>query len=683
MCQGCLMKIEFMRIENWRSFYGKNEIVFSVDPEKNVTLVRAENGVGKTSLLAALNWCLFGMLPNEEDFQNPKILVNSYAQINESAKQTKIELEFEHHGKVYKASRTYDQAQERTNALRLVEIKDGVETPLSSGVNVDRFVNSVLPKEMAPHFFFFGEATSRYADESGAESFGAAVKNILGATAAGIALKDLEKAFKDYQREASDNSSDEAIGIQTQIDEIESKKADLEDALSDAQREEKASEEMVDKIGKQLLGSQQVKKDQQRRDRLTSEVKQLNAQLEKEIFETQSWFNKYGTALLSRNFISDVQELLEKEDTKKKIPGPFNEMFVKDVLEDELCICGRPIKHGSIEEKNVKALLDTASDETMINRIMSTNVALGRLNEKASNGWQSLERSRSAQARITEKISIAEAELAEISEALKNNDIADIAKKENARISAKSKARTAVERQTTISNILHENERRIQRLRRDQERLVAESLAARRYVKRAQLAGALSSRLNARLGEEELYARVEIKRKIDQIISAFMRKKLTVEIDQNYRVSVKDENRNLAANSTGEKQMLGLAFTGAIADFARSRQHEEVDILLSGTEAPLVVDSPFGHLDSQYRRGVADFLPQMAQQVILLLSSSQATPEVLEELEDKIGSQYVLARYEKAASDGRASEEVEINGKVKSLTQYGQEFTGTLIEEVN
>ena len=677
------MKIEFMRIENWRSFYGKNEIVFSVDPEKNVTLVRAENGVGKTSLLAALNWCLFGMLPNEEDFQNPKILVNSYAQINESAKQTKIELEFEHHGKVYKASRTYDQAQERTNALRLVEIKDGVETPLSSGVNVDRFVNSVLPKEMAPHFFFFGEATSRYADESGAESFGAAVKNILGATAAGIALKDLEKAFKDYQREASDNSSDEAIGIQTQIDEIESKKADLEDALSDAQREEKASEEMVDKIGKQLLGSQQVKKDQQRRDRLTSEVKQLNAQLEKEIFETQSWFNKYGTALLSRNFISDVQELLEKEDTKKKIPGPFNEMFVKDVLEDELCICGRPIKHGSIEEKNVKALLDTASDETMINRIMSTNVALGRLNEKASNGWQSLERSRSAQARITEKISIAEAELAEISEALKNNDIADIAKKENARISAKSKARTAVERQTTISNILHENERRIQRLRRDQERLVAESLAARRYVKRAQLAGALSSRLNARLGEEELYARVEIKRKIDQIISAFMRKKLTVEIDQNYRVSVKDENRNLAANSTGEKQMLGLAFTGAIADFARSRQHEEVDILLSGTEAPLVVDSPFGHLDSQYRRGVADFLPQMAQQVILLLSSSQATPEVLEELEDKIGSQYVLARYEKAASDGRASEEVEINGKVKSLTQYGQEFTGTLIEEVN
>ena len=154
------MKIEYMRIENWRSFYGVNEISFSTDPEKNVTLVRAENGVGKTSLLAALNWCLFGILPPNEDFQNPNNLLNNHALQKDGATQTKIELDFKHTGKVYKASRTYDQNRHRTNALRLVELRDGVETPLSRTVNVDRFINSVLPKEMAPHFFFYGEATA-------------------------------------------------------------------------------------------------------------------------------------------------------------------------------------------------------------------------------------------------------------------------------------------------------------------------------------------------------------------------------------------------------------------------------------------------------------------------------------------------------------------------------------------
>ena len=677
------MKIEFMRIENWRSFYGINEIIFSTDPEKNVTLVRAENGVGKTSLLAALNWCLFAILPPEEDFQNPKDLLNSSAIEIDNATRTKIELEFEHKGKKYKASRTYDQLHHRTNALRLVEIKDGGESPLSSSVNVDRFINSVLPKEMAPHFFFYGEATSRYADESGAQAFGSAVKNILGATVAGIALNDLERAFKDYQREASDNSSDEAIDVQKKIDEIEENEEPLKEQLEAAKVEEQAAEELVVEIDKQLLGSKQVREDQAKRDELNKRLESLRTRLSSEFNESQKWFDKFGTALLAKSFIEDVKNLIEQEDTRKKIPGPFNEKFVNDVLEDGECICGRAISPGSPEELHVKSLLDTATDEMMINRILSTNVALGRLEEKGRNGWHVLQKSNADRIRINEQISIAEAEVKEISNRLLNSEISSIAEKEEARKVAKARQRSSITKQATIENTLKENQRRIEALRREQDKLVRESLTAKRFVKRAQLAGALSARLKSRLTDEEMFARIEIKKKIDAIISAFMRKTLTVKIDQNYRVSVKNENGDNAALSKGEKQLLGLAFTGAIADYARDREGEEVDILLSGTDAPLVVDAPFGELDDRYRKAVTNFLPEMAPQVVLLLSSSQGTEEVLAELEGKIGSQYILSRFEKAASNGREVETLEVNGRVFNLTQYDQEFTGTQIQEVN
>lgn len=677
------MKIEFMRIENWRSFYGINEIIFSTDPEKNVTLVRAENGVGKTSLLAALNWCLFAILPPEEDFQNPKDLLNSSAIEIDNATRTKIELEFEHKGKKYKASRTYDQLHHRTNALRLVEIKDGGESPLSSSVNVDRFINSVLPKEMAPHFFFYGEATSRYADESGAQAFGSAVKNILGATVAGIALNDLERAFKDYQREASDNSSDEAIDVQKKIDEIEESEEPLKEQLEAAKVEEQAAEALVVEIDQQLLGSKQVREDQAKRDELNKRLESLRTRLSSEFNESQKWFDKFGTALLAKSFIEDVKNLIEQEDTRKKIPGPFNEKFVNDVLEDGECICGRAISPGSPEELHVKSLLDTATDEMMINRILSTNVALGRLEEKGRNGWNVLQKSNADRIRINEQISIAEAEVKEISNRLLNSEISSIAEKEETRKVAKARQRSSITKQATIENTLKENQRRIEALRREQDKLVRESLTAKRYVKRAQLAGALSARLKSRLTDEEMFARIEIKKKIDAIISAFMRKTLTVKIDQNYRVSVKNENGDNAALSKGEKQLLGLAFTGAIADYARDREGEEVDILLSGTDAPLVVDAPFGELDDRYRKAVTNFLPEMAPQVVLLLSSSQGTEEVLSELEGKIGSQYILSRFEKAASNGREVETLEVNGRVFNLTQYDQEFTGTQIQEVN
>ena len=87
------MKIEYMRLENWRSFYGENEIVFSTDQKRNVTIIRAENGVGKTSLLAALNWCLFGIL-DEDDFEKPDKLVNDFAIVKIKPTQQKLKLNF-------------------------------------------------------------------------------------------------------------------------------------------------------------------------------------------------------------------------------------------------------------------------------------------------------------------------------------------------------------------------------------------------------------------------------------------------------------------------------------------------------------------------------------------------------------------------------------------------------------
>ena len=153
------MRIEYIRLENWRSFYGENDFLVSKDVDKNITLIRAENGVGKTSSLAAINWCFFSILPNISEFEDPDRLVNKFAEERDGAKTTTIEIDFEHDGKIYRASRTFDQARGETRPLHLGEIQNGAEVP-SSKDRPDRFINSVIPEEMAPHFFFYGEATS-------------------------------------------------------------------------------------------------------------------------------------------------------------------------------------------------------------------------------------------------------------------------------------------------------------------------------------------------------------------------------------------------------------------------------------------------------------------------------------------------------------------------------------------
>ncbi|MCG3254524.1 MAG: AAA family ATPase, partial [Candidatus Heimdallarchaeota archaeon] len=54
------MKIHCLEIENYRQYRGKNKIDFTLDDEMNFTVILGVNGAGKTNILNAITWCLYG-----------------------------------------------------------------------------------------------------------------------------------------------------------------------------------------------------------------------------------------------------------------------------------------------------------------------------------------------------------------------------------------------------------------------------------------------------------------------------------------------------------------------------------------------------------------------------------------------------------------------------------------------
>jgi DNA sulfur modification protein DndD len=676
------MIIEFMRVSNWRSFYGINELWFSTDKTKNVTLIRAENGVGKTSLLAALNWCLFGILPGPDEFENPQNILNLHAIKNDNEKHAKVELEFLHGDKKYKASRTYEEDINKTNALKLVEIKDGADIPLPQNSKPDRFINSVIPREMAPHFFFYGEAKSKYTGTSGSKEFGNAVKSILGSTIANMALKDLETVHKEYIKQATDNTGPEAIKIHNRIQFLEDEILKKKSALNDFAEEAKQAQEHIDEFNKRLAGTEIIKTDQAKRQRLETSLERKKTSLNTAETLKSKWLSEFGVSLLSTEFTKKVNNLLDQKDTRRKIPGNYSKKLVNEVLEDDTCICGRSIGEGTKEREQIKSLLEDATDEMVVNRVMSTKAALERLDERSMGAWQKMKDSEERIIELNGSITDINVDLGIISERLGAHDSQSIKDNENARKRAISQRDIANKKQISLSSEISSYESNISILRKDEKALHSKSEGAKRFVRKVELTTDLINRLTSKLNREETYARVMIRDKLNEIIKEFMRKSFKVEIDKDYKLTVFDENDNKAAKSTGENQLLGLAFTGAIAHFAKDRQFEDDDILLPGTEAPLVVDSPFGHLDTIYKGGVAEFLPKLARQIVLLVSTSQASKEVMNELEGKIGYQYILVSHNKDTGDNKKLEEITINNKVHELTKYNQDFSGTKLVEV-
>jgi DNA sulfur modification protein DndD len=137
------------------------------------------------------------------------------------------------------------------------------------------------------------------------------------------------------------------------------------------------------------------------------------------------------------------------------------------------------------------------------------------------------------------------------------------------------------------------------------------------------------------------------------------------------------------AASQGENQILSLAFIGAVIDVARdfTRNKEK----LPGPEAstyPIVMDSPFGSLGSAYRTQVADKITALADQVVLMVTSTQWNGEVANALASRVGKSYVI-EYCTTKSD-IPSELIDIRGHSYSLVvKSPNEFEYSIIREIN
>ncbi|NJQ97174.1 MAG: AAA family ATPase [Hydrococcus sp. CSU_1_8] len=92
------LRLKQIRLKNWKC-YREQKIQFDLNTDKNIWIVFGQNGYGKTSLLEAILWCLYGnegistkKLP---DYFN-RIALKKRKQINLS-----VQLNFEENGKNY------------------------------------------------------------------------------------------------------------------------------------------------------------------------------------------------------------------------------------------------------------------------------------------------------------------------------------------------------------------------------------------------------------------------------------------------------------------------------------------------------------------------------------------------------------------------------------------------------
>ncbi len=117
------------------------------------------------------------------------------------------------------------------------------------------------------------------------------------------------------------------------------------------------------------------------------------------------------------------------------------------------------------------------------------------------------------------------------------------------------------------------------------------------------------------------------------------------QLSENYQLTLIEQTSGQpvpVAASTGENQILSLSFIGAIIDRVREWSQRNTLMGFDSSTFPIVMDSPFGSLDEIYRRQVAKAIPQLANQLVILVTKTQWRQEVETEIESLVGQEYIL-----------------------------------------
>lgn len=673
------MLINKIVLNNFRQFYGEQTLYFSTNEHKNVTLIHAENGVGKTALLNAILWCFFKT--STPNFKDPNNLINNAAKA-EGLKNYKVEIEFEEDGNIYSVQRAYSPVTQDTFRVFIVESGNFNEVS-----NPDIFINSIIPKDMASYFFFQGEGVGSFTSKHGGDEIKEAIQKILGFTVAKHALSDVKKVKDEYSKAMQRADKDgEISNIQKAIEQLQSSLEKNEERLASKKKSIERYTRDIKEIDSQLASSNSAFIKSKHLERADTEryLQQAKASLSRFEAKRVSLIRQYAANVFAHEISLEVLDFIDEDEFKSTIPSPYNENLVYKILEETQCICGADISVGSEAYNRIQDLLKSAADPQQESRVTKAQAELRSIKKISSQAKKDFEFNLRSISESRDSISEFEGRLKNISVAIQGaKDIGDIQELEKRRskfqacLNDENRAIGSIERQ------IKDDREQLNRKQNEILRLKSSSSEVNKYRQLESIARKIQSTIETTLKDTQKDVELRIMEKVNSFLQKFVRQDFKARMDKNsFAIRLFDRNDQRVAESDGQGLLLSLTFISSLIELARERKKASGEILTPGAIAPFVIDAPFGVLDNKYKGNVAKAIPDSVGQVVFFLSSSHWEGTVEESIRDKVGMEYNLVLEVQAEQKDKAEDFINILGKDYPTVRYNCSVDRTLIEKV-
>ncbi len=649
------MIVNSLKIKNFRQFVGEHIITFSTDPNKKVTIIIAESGVGKTTLIQCFQWILYGT----SKYKNP---LNSHTKqqlLTGEDEVIECSINISHKDNEYTITRKQIFRKQNVkviseDSILTVDVKDnnGV-TQQKRGKEASKIIKEIMHMDLFPYFFLEGESLTKVGEQmskgkAGSNSeFVKAIKGLLGFNHLYEAKKHLKLVSAEYHTEIEKHTND--VKLKQILKDIEDSKSSIHTIdlrLENIDNEIQYYKEKRDEVNAKILQFSEVEVKQKRRSKIENiEIPALLSRIQEQRKCIMRKFSSQGIYLVMNSLIPLAEKTLENSDCLDKgIPG-INVEAVEYMLNTHKCICGHELVEGSKEWEKLNDWLAFLPPNNIGYEIDSFTSEIKRVKKSYTNFTEDFEKLRKDYAQLLKQYNNLVEEKNILDEEIQiNEDISKLKEQERGYeqkvIDLSAEKKIKVQRRAELQQRIEQLEEQRKQFKILDEKVQKLNL----YYNESEI---LRKQIERFCERKENEKRKALEEAINKIFKDFYVEKIEFRLDENYGVQIKTFDAELSEDFTsgGQDVAVALAFIGAIIKLIREKDNDPENIMDddNGEEYPLVMDAPTSNFGMKQMKSFCDIMPKITEQIIVFINDKDG-PILKDQMYSQIGSEWTLIK---------------------------------------
>jgi DNA sulfur modification protein DndD len=643
-------------MKNFRQ-YPNAKIEFSQSVTKNFTVIQGVNGAGKTNILNAVTWCLFGDEKHIDKKCKGLPIVNSFAlsKCKDTTCEVKVELQLiQSDGKRIRIARCEKWKEQNNNLSKVAtahdflimrEIERDWVGPIY-GDDAQYIVDSLIPPAIEEYFFFDGERMNDYFKENTGKDIKSAVFKISQLELCNSLIEHLSARKTEYLRltrglspEADKIRDLIAIYNNSQQKDIEQKNK-LEAEYEEAELHEK---EYSDKLRDSSL--ENIESLESERAALVRELGEINGDIDELEKEKINFLHKNMLVIFAFDALTRTKSLIDAQEEAGMIPSPVQNIFIDGLLKKGECICGSNIaakdESSCVRRKKVEEFLKQNELSEMTKDLINCNIQIQTMIDQLENFQANTVKLSKKLRDLEEKKRQKNRRVEQIDSEISKSDFEEIRDWEKKRGQWAEEKR---KKDNEIAILKRQIDRRESILKANNLKLDQELKKEAKHNSLVNLRRFCEDGIRAAEEVRDSIMRNvkdEVCRKTsEQFLSLIWKKGVYkgVTIDDDYNISVLhiSGREGIGSLSAGERQVCALSFMAALNS-------------VSGFDVPIIIDTPLARISNVPTRNIAENLPRYLpnKQVSLLVTDKEFTSEVKQTLNNVVGKTYLINFTEK------------------------------------